>query len=53
MTSHEIAKVKTRKTRAHTIYTVVCACGATFESIGSEAMARSYHKGHRLMEARA
>lgn len=47
MTGHAVAKV-TKKER---VITVTCECGASFDSIESEGLARSYHKGHvRLIE---
>lgn len=42
MTGHAVKSVK-KKERVHT---VTCECGASFDSIESEALARSYHKGH-------
>lgn len=48
MTGHAVAKV-TKKER---VITVTCECGASFDSIESEGLARSYHKGHVRVEER-
>lgn len=46
--THDIKQV-TKRRRVHT---VECACGAKFQSIESEGMARSYHTAHRKLEAK-
>lgn len=46
---HQVAAVKKRGR----VHTVTCACGASFQSIVSEAMARSYASAHRLQQRNA
>lgn len=42
MTGHVVKSV----TKREKVHTVTCECGASFDSIESEALARSYHSGH-------
>lgn len=49
MAGHAAAKVAKRGR----VHTVVCECGAKFQSVSSEAMARSYHTAHRKLKGKA
>lgn len=42
---HTVASVKHRGR----VWTCTCACGAVFQSVDSEGMARSHHSGHRRL----
>lgn len=42
MTGHAVKSVK----KHGRVHTVTCECNASFDSIESEALARSYHSGH-------
>lgn len=48
--NHDIQAVTVRKRRVGAKHTVVCSCGVRFDSIVSEAYARSYHSAHRKLE---
>lgn len=48
MTGHGVTSV----TKHERVHTVTCECGASFDSIESEALARSYHKLHLRVEAK-
>lgn len=50
MIGHEVTSVK----KQERIHIVTCKCGDTFDSIESEALARSYHFRHlRLIQRQA